>query len=114
MQLLHDLRNAIAHNDVIYDTRFHPQGPPRSLRQCIQQEIGLESFTLYPVEDYLIFLCYFLFLLGSPSETLSSFLSDFCRERRQYQNAVGKRIAAYTMDPNFEGRMQSLKDYLKG
>lgn len=113
VQLLRDLRNAIAHNDVIYDTRFHPQNPPRSLRQCIQQEIGLESFSLRPVEDYLIFLCYFLFLLGFPNETLLTFVSDFCKEKQQYQDAVGKKIAAYTVDPNFEGRIQSLKNYLK-
>jgi abortive infection bacteriophage resistance protein len=38
---LKDLRNAIAHNDVVYDTRFRKMDPSRPMKQCLILEMGL-------------------------------------------------------------------------
>ena len=32
---LKDLRNAIAHNDVVYDTRFRKIDPSKPMKQCL-------------------------------------------------------------------------------
>ena len=37
---LKDLRNAIAHNDVVYDTRFKKMDPSRPMKQCLILEMG--------------------------------------------------------------------------
>ena len=34
------LRNAIAHNDVVYDTRFKKMDPSRPMKQCLILEMG--------------------------------------------------------------------------
>ena len=38
---LKDLRNAIAHNDVVYDTRFKKMDPSRPMKQCLILEMGM-------------------------------------------------------------------------
>ena len=38
---LKDLRNAIAHNDVVYDTRFRHMDPSRPIDQSLIFEMGL-------------------------------------------------------------------------
>lgn len=37
---LKDLRNAIAHNDVIYDTRFRKIDPSKPMKQCLMMEVS--------------------------------------------------------------------------
>lgn len=38
---LKDLRNAIAHNAVVFDTRFRNIDPTSAMKQCLKNEIGV-------------------------------------------------------------------------
>ena len=61
---LKDLRNAIAHNSVVFDTRFRNIDPNRAMRRCLEQEIGLSYVNFKSIGDYVILMCYYLKLLG--------------------------------------------------
>ena len=53
---LKDLRNAIAHNDVVYDTRFREMDPSRPMRQCLILEVGLPYINFKTIGDYIILI----------------------------------------------------------
>ena len=61
---LKDLRNAIAHNSVIFDTRFRNIDPTKAMKKCLEQAVGLSYVNFRTIGDYLILMCYFLKLLG--------------------------------------------------
>lgn len=63
---LKDLRNAIAHNAVIFDTRFRNIDPTPAMRKCLSQEYGLPYVNFKTIGDYLILVCYFLTLFKVP------------------------------------------------
>ena len=44
---LKDLRNAIAHNDIVYDTRFHKMDASKLMKQCLILETGLPYMNFY-------------------------------------------------------------------
>lgn len=75
---LKDLRNAIAHNDVVYDTRFRKMDPSRSMKQCLILEMGLPYINFKTIGDYIILVCYCLkFLLKATKTEIKSFIKEF-------------------------------------
>ncbi len=54
---LKDLRNAIAHNAVIFDTRFRNIDPTHAMKQCLILDIGLPyvNFNIFPFKMSIIF-----------------------------------------------------------
>lgn len=50
---LKDLRNAIAHNSVIFDTRFRNIDPTKPMKRCLEQEMGLSYINFKSLGDKL-------------------------------------------------------------
>ncbi len=55
---IRDLRNSVAHNDVIFDTRFKRGEVPDRLKSCLELETGVRNITFETIIDYLILLIY--------------------------------------------------------
>lgn len=51
------LRNAVAHNQVIYDTRFKDRRISPVVRKWVEKESGIRNITLYSLIDYIIIIC---------------------------------------------------------
>src|SRR5699024_11822283 len=64
--LLKDLRNAVAHNGVIFDCRYRSSKPPSRLVQFLQSETKVANITFANIIDYLIIHVYLLKNLGVP------------------------------------------------
>ena len=58
-----DLRNAIAHNDVIFDTRFRTGKIDKQLSNAISNATGVTGITFETITDYLVLIIYQLSLL---------------------------------------------------
>ena len=74
---LKDLRNAIAHNDVVYDTRFKKMDPSRPMKQCL--------------------ICYYLKLLKVSKTEIKSFIREFEKITREYEASVNPNVSAITI-----------------
>ena len=72
LNLQGSIQNAIAHNDVVYDTRFKKMDPSRPMKQCLILEMGMPYINFKTIGDYIILICYYLKLLKV--ETVSSFV----------------------------------------
>ncbi len=57
---LRDLRNAIAHNNVIFDARFRSKAINRRLITLLQQETGINNIDFKYVDAYIILTVYIL------------------------------------------------------
>lgn len=107
---LKDLRNAIAHNDVVYDTRFKKMDPSRPMKQCLILEMGLPYMNFKTIGDYIILICYYLRLLKVSKSEIKAFIREFEKITTEYQNSVNPGVSAITIHPDLMSRMTILKN----
>lgn len=107
---LKDLRNAIAHNDVVYDTRFRKMDPSKPMRQCLIQEMGLPYINFKTIGDYIILICYYLKLLKVSKTEIRAFIREFEKITKEYELSVNTNVSSITIHPDLASRMAILKN----
>lgn len=110
MYALKDLRNAIAHNDVVYDTRFRKMDPSKPMRQCLIQEMGLPYINFKTIGDYIILICYYLKLLKVSKTEIRAFIREFEKITKEYELSVNTNVSSITIHPDLASRMAILKN----
>ena len=109
---LKDLRNAVAHNAVVFDTRFRKFDPAPAMKSCLINEIGLPYMNFDTIGDYIILMCYYLKILKVNKKSIKIFIRDFERITDEYRNLVNPRVAAIVIHPDLYSRMSILKNYI--
>lgn len=108
-----DLRNAIAHNDVVFDTRFRKQDPTPAMTSTLEAEIGLPPYVNFKtIGDYLILTCYYLKLLKVQKTEINAFIREFERITDEYKNAVNPAVASMVIHSDLAGKITILKNYI--
>lgn len=109
---LKDLRNAIAHNAVVFDTRFRNIDSTRAMRQCLINDIGLPYVNFKTIGDYVILMCYYLKLLQIPKREIKAFIREFEKITEKYRLSVNSAVASIVIHPDWKDRMEILKNYI--
>ena len=109
---LKDLRNAIAHNAVVFDTRFRNIDPTRAMKQCLINEIHLPYVNFKTIGDYIILMCYYLKMLRTSKTEQKAFIREFERITSDYRNAVSPAVASVVIHPDLSARMAALKNFI--
>lgn len=109
---LKDLRNAVAHNSVIFDTRFRKIDPTPAMRRTLETEIGLPYVNFKTIGDYLILTCYYLKMLQVPKTEIKAFIREFERITEEYKNSVNSTVATKVIHPDLHSRLHVLKNYI--
>ena len=55
-----ELRNAVAHNDVIFDTRFARSNIDRSIGNTLEFATGIKNITFRSITDYIVLVVYMM------------------------------------------------------
>lgn len=109
---LKDLRNAIAHNAVVFDTRFRNFDPNNAMKQCLKIEIGLPYVNFKTIGDYVILMCYYMKLLHVSKTEIKAFIREFEKITEEYKKAVNPDVSSIVIHPDLTSRMNLLKDFL--
>lgn len=109
---LKDLRNAIAHNAVVFDTRFRNIDITSAMKQCLKFDVGLPYVNFKTIGDYIILMCYYLKLLKVPKTEIKAFIREFEKITDNYVNAVNTNVAAIVIHPDLKSRMTILKTFI--
>jgi len=109
---LKDLRNAIAHNSVVFDTRFRNIDPTRAMKRCLELDIGLPYINFKSIGDYVILMCYYLKHLGATKTEIKAFIKDYERITDEYKNAVNSVVSSKVIHPDHTARMNVLKSFI--
>lgn len=56
--IIKDLRNAIAHNDIVFDTHFKRSNPNSSIIAALNYDTGINNITFNTITDYLILIVF--------------------------------------------------------
>lgn len=109
---LKDLRNAIAHNAVIFDTRFRTFDPTKAMKACLKTQVGLPYVNFETIGDYLILMCYYLKLLHAPKTEIRAFIREFERITETYRASVDPAVASIVIHPDLSARIEILKHFI--
>lgn len=108
--ILKDLRNAIAHNSVVFDTRFRRFDPSKAMRQCLENEFNLPYIGFKSIDDYVVLICYYLKILKVPRTEIKTFIRNFEKITTDYSMAVNPHVVAIVIRNNLDSRMLQLKN----
>lgn len=109
---LKDLRNAIAHNAVVFDTRFRNIDPTRAMKACLVSEVHLPYVNFKTIGDYVILMCYYLKILHMPKTEIKAFIREFERITEVYRSSVDSAVSSIVIHPDLASRMNILKNFI--
>lgn len=107
---LKDLRNAIAHNNVIFDTRFRERNINRTLIKAIENDTKILKINFNCITDYIIFVLYILKKLDKNNKDIIKIINDYLRYTNILKENIPQQIYDQIILTNDE---QKLKDFIK-
>lgn len=110
--LLKDLRNAVAHNGVIFDCRFRNSNPPSRLTQFIQSETSINNISFDNIIDYLIIHIYLLKKLGIQKTELKRLVRSFNLESERLRKDIHVPIHTSIMGSDLRKKISGIKDFI--
>lgn len=110
---LKDLRNAIAHNDVVFDSRFKRFNSSKAMEECIKQDVGLSYMNFDKIDDYIILVSYYLKLLEVPKTEITAFIESFESIVDEYKKSVSEQVSGVVIHPDLNNRINILKKFIQ-
>lgn len=89
---LKDLRNAVAHNAVVFDTRFRNIDPSKAMKQYLSKEVGVAYINFKTIGDYIILISHYLKVLKVSKTEIRAFIREFEIITNEYQNSVNNNV----------------------
>ena len=107
-----DLRNAIAHNDVIFDTRFSTGNIDNQVRNAISNATGVKGVTFETITDYLVLIVYQLKLLGITKTELRKLIADFVEAEERLRMVIPINVFNQIIHTDNNSKIAALKKYI--
>lgn len=73
--LIKDLRNAVAHNSVVFDARFKRHHVSNRIKNYISMETGISNITFDTITDYVILITFLMKKLGCTRKDMRDFIN---------------------------------------
>lgn len=110
--LIKDLRNAIAHNSVVFDTRFKKSDPSKAMTLCLEQTFKLPYVNFKTIGDYLFLVCFYLKLLQVSKTEIKAFIRDFEKITEDYKKTVDASVYSMVVHPDLKSRINHVKSQI--
>ncbi len=109
---LKSLRNSVAHNNIIFDTRFKDRKISPILKKWIEKETGIQNISLYSLIDYIIIVCCLLKRVDFNSLRAKKLVKTFKNENANLQKRVAPDIYSQIVQQNVSQKISALEIYL--
>lgn len=106
------LRNCVAHNNIIFDTRFKDRRISPVLKRWIEKETGIQNITLYSLIDYIIIVCCLLKRVDFSSTRAKQLVHAYKNQNQLLQANVAPTIYAQIIQQNVTQKITALEVYL--
>lgn len=111
--LIKDLRNAIAHNNVIFDTRFRNRNVNKTLLKALEQDTGIQGINFASITDYMILVIYILKKLNKKNKEILKIINDFIKIIDNLKQNIPQSIFNQIILTNDLSKLQILKSFIK-
>lgn len=106
------LRNSVAHNNIIFDTRFKDRKISPVLKKWIEKETGIPNITLYSLIDYIIIICCLLKRIDFNSSRAKQLVEAYKTQNQILKNKINPNIYALILHQNVTQKITILESYL--
>lgn len=111
--LVKDLRNAIAHNNVVFDTRFRQRNINKTLLKALCQDTKIQGINFTSITDYIVLVVYILKKLSKNNKELLKIINDFIKIVDNLKQNIPQSILNQIVLTNDLQKLQILKSFLK-
>lgn len=109
---LKDLRNSVAHNDVIFDTRFKRSKIDNSLKACLKAETLINDISFGKIEDYFVLIVYVLNCLKVSKNDILKFITEFEDGIETLRKQIPISIYNQIINTETKNKIKSLRMFL--
>jgi len=110
--ILKDLRNAIAHNHIIFDCRFKVTGFKKTVSQQLEKKLKIDDITFETIIDYFTLIIYYQSCLKEPKTNMKVLVKKFKMITLQFQNKVNQSVFDQTMGTNVFNKINDLEKFI--
>ena len=107
-----DLRNSVAHNNIIFDTRFKTGSIDTRLSICLQQETKINNIAFSSIEDYIVLIIYVLRNMGVTKTECKQFARSFLAIAETLRSKLPISMYNQIISTSFRPKMNSLETYI--
>lgn len=107
-----DLRNAIAHNNVIFDTRFQTGRINSRLMSCLEHETKIPNIMFSNIDSYVILIVYVLRKMGTSKTECRKFLRNFISITESLRHKIPINMYNQIIYTNLRPNMNRLDLYI--
>lgn len=109
-----DLRNAVAHNNVVFDTRFKRANIDHVVSSCLENDTSIAGIQFNSIVDYLILVIYILNKIGFSKQFLKSIISDFEAAYNDLDKKIPRNVFIKIFNTNIRVKLIGLRAYVSG
>ncbi len=109
---LKDLRNAIAHNNTIFDTRFKTGAINNRIASYISSETKIKNINFNSILDYVILISFMLKILKKDKSDIEIFIQQFENAYETLRKNVPTNIYSKIIFTDTKTKLNTLKNFL--
>lgn len=109
---LKDLRNAIAHNNTVFDTRFQTASVNNRISNYISNETAIANISFNTIVDYVILICFIMNLLKCNKKDILAFIKQFEDAYEVLRKQVPANIFSKIIYTDTKKKLMSLRKFL--
>lgn len=107
-----DLRNAIAHNDVIFDTRFRTGRIDKQVCNAISNATGVAGLTFETITDYLVLVIYQLSLLQMSKNDMKRLITSYVECTERLRKAIPISVYNQIIRTDHNAKVAALRKFI--
>ena len=107
-----ELRNAVAHNDVVFDTRFSKSNVDGGVSSSLTIETGIQSITFKNIVDYVILVTYLLKRLGTSKTDTRKFVTEIQSTIEEFRARTPYNNYAKIVFTDTRKKLQQLQQFI--
>ena len=108
-----DLRNAIAHNNVIFDTRFKTGNINNRLILLLEKELNIQNMDFKYIDAYVIMITYFLKKMGKSKKECKSFVISYHQQTEYLREKIPVNIYYQVVRTQHKSNIKALLDFIQ-
>ena len=109
---LKDIRNAVAHNNIIFDTRFRTGKINQRLIALLESEIGISNLDFKYIYAYIILLTYVLRKMGESQTACKQFLDRFVLLTDELRNQLPANVCNQILGTQQRPHLARLQNFI--
>jgi abortive infection bacteriophage resistance protein len=107
-----DLRNAIAHNDVIFDTRFRTGNIDKQVCNAISNATGVVGLNFETITDYVVLVVYQLSLLHISKNDMKRLITSFVECTEKLRKAIPTSVYNQIIRTDNNSKIAALRKFI--